>query len=357
MLMLVTESQAASHVTPMLHNKPGPVIPLYHPTSVLLVDDNEAFLRSLMLVLQDGFECFAFRDAAGAMAFLRSEAASLANLAPELPDDEDALMEHIRDPVQRKLHLKVSRLPRLFADRTRFSRPSIVVADHAMPGLSGLDMLETLRGLPQRKVLLSGTVDEDRARAALASGLIDAYQPKQQPGLHDSLIARLKALQFDYFGEVTRPFEPALAGADTRFLQDGAFVQAFARFAAAHGIVEHCVLMQPPGILGLDESGTPTILLVADDDYRQASFEIAQAEHAPPELLRRLASASTVAVFPTANGFYSREIGSNWSQFLWHSTRLGQAGLRTAIISDPGVVRQVCGSVSSYAEHRRRRIN
>lgn len=357
MLMLAKTFQVSSHVTHMPHLKSGPVIPLYHPTSVLLVDDNEAFLRSLKLVLQDGFECFAFTDAAGAIAFLRSEAELLSTLTPSPTDDESPLMEHIRDPLQRELHIRVSQLPRLFADKRRFSRPSIVVADHAMPGLNGLDMLETLRDLPQRKVLLSGTVDESRAHAAVASGLIDAYQPKQHPDLHDSLIVRLKALQFDYFGAVTRPLEPALTGADTRFLQDDAFVHAFARFIKDHRIVEHCVLMQPPGILGLDERGAPTILLVADDDYRQASFEIAQAEEAPVGLLRRLAFPSTLAVFPTVTGFYSREIGENWSPFLWQSTRLGRAGLQTAVISDADVVRHVCGSVSSYAEYRLRRIN
>jgi len=357
MLMLEITPISSDRATPMPPLKSEPIVPLYHPTSVLLVDDDESFLRSLQLVLGDGFECFTFGNASQAIAFLRAEPAPFATLRSGAHEDEDALMEHIRDPEQRKLHPKVSRLPRVFADDRRFSRPSVVVADQTMPGLSGLDMLDALRDLPQRKLLLSGTVDEDRVRQAVATGQIDAFQSKQHPDLHDSLIAHLKALQLDYFGAVTRPFGPALATGDTGFLRSVAFGQAFARFKSQHGIIEHCVLMQPPGILGLDECGAPAILLVADDDYRQASFEIAQAEGAPMDLLRQLAKPGKLALFPTATGFYSRSIGRSWNQFIWTSAGLGHGGLQTATISNPDVVRQVCGSVSSYAEHRLRRLN
>jgi len=343
----------------MLKSSPmsGFVVPLYHPTSILLVDDNVEFVRSLRLVLESGFECFAFHSAAEAIEFIRSEPLKLGDFVlPSAPESETA-MEHIKDREQRLLHLRVARLPKLFADKSRFVRTSVVVADNAMPGMSGLDMLEALRDVPVRKVLLSGMVEDQVARKALSSGLIDAFFPKQDPCLHDGLIAHLRRLQIDFFLRVTQPFQPALASGDTRFLHDLAFHDVFARFVNQRGIIEHCVLMQPPGILGLDEDGNPAILLVADDDYRQASFEIAQAEGAPVALLRQLVGLQTLAVFPTPSGFYSREMEASWSQYVWPSVALGEQSWQVATIDEPEIVRQVCGSIASYAEHRQRKFN
>ena len=357
MLMVVVTSCVSSLDCSMLKHMPGPVVPLYHPTSVLLVDDNADFLRSMQLVLQSAFECFAFRRPAEAISFVRAESPLLTELQPPVGLEADSDMEHIRDPEARSVHLRVSRLPRLFANKSRFARTSVLVTDYVMPEISGLQMLESIRDLPMRKVLLSGLDDDDLGRRAVETGLVDAFYPKHHPHLHDNLAELIKTLQFNFFLGVTRPFQSALATGDARFLNEKAFRQVFNRFVAERNIIEHCVLMQPPGILGLNENGACSILLVADEDYRQASFEIAQAEGAPVALLRHLISPDGLAVFPTRTGFYSREIEASWRQFIWPSVEVGQSGLRVATIDDPVVVGRVCNSVASYAEHRHRRLN
>ena len=342
---------------PMSSSRSGPIVPLYHPTSILLVDDNTDFLRSLQLVLKSQFECFAFASADEAIKFIRSEPSGLTGFTASLGPEPLSAMEHIRDPAERLLHLKVSQLPRLFADTSRFARSSVLVADNAMPGMSGLEMLESLRDVPMRKLLLSGTADEGMVRQALGSGLIDAFYPKHHPALHDGLMCQLRALQLEFFAGVTEPFQPALATGDTRFLQDETIREVFAKFVVERGIVEHCVLMQPPGILGLDDHGNAAILLIVDDDYRQASFEIAQAEGAPPALLRQLIGLQSLAVFPTLSGFYAREVEDNWGQFIWPSVALADDRWQVATIDEPDVVRKVCGRIACHADYTKRRLN
>ena len=164
--------------------------------------------------------------------------------------------------------------------------------------------------------------------------------------------AFMNPLQVEYFQRLTRPLEPALDQSDARFLREPDFAPVFARFVERHDIIEHCVLMQPPGILGLDVEGNAAILLVADDDYRQASFEIALAEGAPPQLLKALIHSDALGVFPTASGFYSSRDGSPWTDYIWHGECFGRQGRRWAIIDKPEVVRQACRHVQSYAAHR-----
>jgi len=335
----------------------GPLVPLYHPTSILLVDDNEAFLRSVQLVLGSGFECIAFKTASEAISFIRSEPARIAEvLTPTQPEIESA-MEHIRDPDERMSHLMMARLPRVFGDRSRFARASVLVVDNTMPGMSGLGMIESLSDAPLRKVLLAEMVEEAAAQQALDRGLIDAFCPKHQPRLFDGLVQHLTDLQVAFFSRLTEPFRPALASSDLRFFREPAFGEVFASFARKHQIIEHCVLMHPPGILGINEEGIPSILLMVDDDYRQASFEIAQAEGAPVELLRQLIGPSVVAAFPTATGYYSKELEGNWEPFVRTGMPVGDNGWLAATLCECDVVRRACGSVASYSEHRQRRPN
>ena len=324
-----------------------PVVPLYHPTSILLVDDDQVSLTRMQHVLKDGFECLAFQRAADALAFIRSRPA-----APPMPAAcHDAGMEHIRDPAERQLHRQVSRFPRVFADQSRFARASVVITGEALQGMSGLDLLEALRGTPISKLLVSGIAQAASAMQALDAGLADAIAP------HEDIAEPLQRLQIDYFRRLMQPFEPALTHGDARFIRNPAFAVVFTRFVERYKVIEHCVLMQPPGILGLDASGNRHILLVADDDYRQASFEIALAEGAPPQLLRCLLHAKSLAVFPTINGFYSRQVETCWSHYVWPSECLGAAGWRWAVINKPDVVQRVCDQVASYAAHRQQRLN
>ncbi len=331
-----------------------PLVPLYHPTSVVLIDDDPAFLHAMTMQLQGDVQCFAFRKAGEALAHIRKQqlefdAAQAAESAAPL-----GAMEHIRDPAERALHLKASRLPRVFADGGRFGKTSVIVTDPAEAGIEGPSVLEELRQSPLRKLLVSDRIDHRHAGRVVSDGLVNAMCRKDSHDFFATLADRLYRLQLDFFRELTRPIEPVLAQADTRFLLDAAVSKAFRAFVADYAIIEHCACMHPPGILGLDRSGNPVLMIVVDDDYRQASFEIAHAERAPTELLRRLASGTTIAVFPTRNGFYASGLTVDWRDCLWESRKLGDQGWMSAIIDEPEVARIVCGSIASYDSYRRR---
>ena len=339
-----------------LQTNPG-IVPLYHPTTVLLVDDNEDFLRSLKLVLGPGFQCFSFQTAQQAIDYVRDETQQSKDLLSDVDLAAADTFEHIRDPDERRLHFKFSRLPQVFADEGRFGKSSVIVADHAMPGMTGVAMLEAMRDLPLRKLLLSGAADDQIVVQAFNSGLIDAFYPKHHPALHDALADHLLKLQFEYFRDLTSPFDLALASPDARFLSAAGFADTFRRFVSDYQIIEYCVLMDPPGVFGLDDAGNPAILLVVDADFQQASFEIAQAELAPTGLLRCLLDGSVIAVFPTANGFYTREMEPHWRQFIWPGRAIADSGWRCTVIDEPEVIRRVCRSVTSYAAYRQRRLS
>ena len=333
------------------------LLPLYHPTSVLLVGDDPEFLRSLSLALGGSYQCIWFRSPLEAIAHVHSQAGSTdGSVTPDALPPADA-MEHIRDPDERALHLRASRLPQVFTDAGRFGKTSVIVSDQTLPGMSGMTMLAQIHDVPMRRVLLSASDDAPLAEGALRDGLIDAVCNKQDPALNDRLATQLQRLQLEFFRGLTGPIEPALKRADTRFLLEPALGTAFQAFVEDNAIIEYCVCMQPPGILGLDEEGNPALLIVVDDDYRQASFEIAHAERAPTELLRHLIRGDEIAVFPTTNGFYADGLAVDWRDCLWPCLPLGITDWMCAIIDEPDIASMVCGSIASYASYRRHRLS
>ena len=333
------------------------VLPLYHPTRILLVDDDTDFLGRMSTQLRSRFQCVCVSTAQRAIDYVRAESAQSKDRLPSAdPQDADA-MEHIPDRSQRILHCQLSRLTQVFADESRFGTTSVIVANHSMSDMSGAAMLDSLRDLPLCKIFLPDERGLPSAVEAQRAGLIDAYLPKQHPALPDALADHLQRSQFEFFRELTRLFEPALASPEAGFLAAAGFRDAFQRFVFDYQIIEYCVLLDPPGILGLDDAGRPAILLVVDEDFQQASFEIAQAERAPTELLRCLIDGKSIAVFPTANGFYARTMERTWRQFVWPGQPLGDGGLRCAVIDEPDVIRRVCGTVASYANYRNRRLS
>ena len=330
----------------------APLAPLYHPTSVVLVDDNPDVLTALTAALEGVIQCIAFRSVQEAIVHVRAHGRRQRISLSAIPVVLPGTLEHIRDPGERAQHLAASLLPRVFADAGRFACTSVIVLGES---LAQPPALHDLHELPLRKLLLTERDLGGVAAQALRAGLVDAVQDASAPT--PVLANRLHQLQLEFFRDLTSPIEPALARADTRFLLDPFVQSAFATFAATHTIIEHSACMHPPGLLGLDKAGNSALMLIVDEDYRQASFEIAHAEAAPTELLRRLARSDTVAAFPTASGFYAAGLATDWRKCLWEACKLGDNGWVSAIVEAPDIARIVCGSIASYDSYRRRRLH
>jgi hypothetical protein len=333
------------------------LVPLYHPTAVVLVDEDAAFLHATTMRLQGAFQCFSFRRLEDAIAHIEASARAFQGADAADAVTPPGLMEHVRDPAERALHLKASRLPRVFSDAARFAKTSVIVTGDTGGGAASLAALERMRAAPVRKLALLGANADGFAARAVTEGLADAVCARAPSDFYKSLTEHLRTLQLEFFRLLTRPIEPALSQSDARFLADAHVQAAFRAFVIQHDIIEHCACLHPPGILGLDAAGNPVLMIVVDDDYRRASFEIAHAEGAPTELLRRLAHGDAIAVFPTRSGFYANGLGVDWRECLWTCRKLGDGGWYSAIIEEPDVARIVCGVITSYNSYRHRRLS
>lgn len=89
--------------------------PYFHPTTVVFIDDNESFLRSLDLELPGGWACKTFTDPTIALEFVQRQ--------PTLPPLMDRCFTlQRRSPSEVLIHLDLNLIEQEINHRERFAR-------------------------------------------------------------------------------------------------------------------------------------------------------------------------------------------------------------------------------------------
>ncbi|HWJ19815.1 MAG TPA: hypothetical protein VNR65_13920 [Geobacterales bacterium] len=288
------------------------LLPLYYPTTCLVIDDDRLFLDSFYYNYADVMLCATEQRPEQAIMRLLKDAERTgltieeANLAPV--DEGEA-----SDPI---IRLPASRIAAMARDPARFSHVSVVVVDFAMPSMTGVEFLQKVKHLPVKKVLLTGKAGDSTAVAAFNEGLINLFLVKQDPDLPDKLKRIIRELQYGYFKDITAPLEPIAKLEDMAFLDDPGIASWYHKLAGRIRAVEHYLLPSPPGLMLVDEAGQVTIAWINNQDRMRAQLEIAIESGAPAALVKELRSGDVILTCPTPTGFYKEQHMSNWQKYV-----------------------------------------
>lgn len=322
-------------------------LPIYqHPTMTVLVDDIPSFLHSLRYQLGPGFPSIGFSDTGDAIAWLREHSAAPASLAGLLSPSVDT---YTLSPQPYNIALHLEQVCGIRTQPRRFMTPSVLVVDYSMPGMNGIEFCEAVRGLPCRKILLTGVADERVAIEAFNRGLIDRYVRKSDAHALDRLEAELTQLQEGYFLAQSESLRVLLALHDFSFVNDPAICGLVRELGARHKIVEHYLYKTPPGFLMYDRDARPWLLAVETEQSMNAQFEIALDGGAPASLLEALEQRRVVPNFSDGDGMYSPVRHREWHRFTSPAlTCHGRELYYWAMFAlDPDVLG---GTVDSFAE-------
>ena len=324
------------------------LLPIYqHPVSVVLVDDNQSYLDSIIFQLDSKLAFMTFTDTQAAIDYIKNvcqhhQADSTRPIHVGY-DDETSSLE------RRNATIDLNEIYFSVLNKQRFNLPAVVVVDYAMPKINGLQLCEALQDLPCKKIMLTGQADERVAVEAFNNKLIDQFIKKNDPLALDRLEQAINTLKNAFFAEQTSTLKDLLTRHTYAFLADTAIALLVEQLYHRYGFIEHYLFPNPAGILLVDMHGMPKLMVVETEDSLMAHHEMAQHQNAPAELLAALKAHEIVPFFSDSEGVYDVSIRDRWHSYCQPSKICkGAQNYYWSIFEFPSHYLQ--GSIYSYAQ-------
>jgi CheY-like chemotaxis protein len=290
--------------------------PYFHPTTVVFVDDNESFLRSLDLELPGGWACKTFTDPKIALEFVQRQPA-----IPPLMDRCFTMQR--RSPSEVLIHLDLNLIEQEINHRERFSRISVVVVDYSMPRINGLDFCAALTDPLVRKAMLTGVADEKVAVEAFNAGLLNRFIPKHNNDGIGVILDFVDDLQQEYFSQYTARLKNALAIDPPKFLTEPVIANYVKTLMQREQLVEYYLVDTPPGLMLLKASGQIWRLVVMHEVDMQRQTEFARAHKAPKSILSAIEKRKKLGLFlgDSPDNYFGDE-QFPWAEYVKSAQRL-----------------------------------
>lgn len=226
----------------------------YHPSTVILVDDEPFFLKTMVQTIEGGAACKGFSNPKEALDYLNNLQQTPVLLKEELDQNHEFLIS--------PLHLK-----EFLSGNKRFNWVTTVVVDFTMPNMNGFEFCKKLKSPYLRKIMLTGDAGLDVAIQALNSGVINKFFRKSDPKLLAAMNDAIIEAQFEYFSAQSQRFYDSLTNkADLPYWFHGPQVIAFlVDLMQKTYMVEFYVLNELGDILLLNQQGQAYFLLMRDE--------------------------------------------------------------------------------------------
>lgn len=251
---------------------------LYHPTTLVLVDDDPEFLTTLTLTLSSQFKCHMFTVPKKAEQFLTHHHAPFQSMKSRF------LNIDYQDLGRFSVNIEIAQIHQEVWNRQRFSRTAILIVDYDMPSMNGLELIRRLKSsLPIKAILLTGEADQQTAITAFNHGEIDRFVSKSAADCNERTIQYIYQLQWEYFRSLSNAVLEPLIAEGSHPLQDVHFQALFQRIMREQKIIEFYLLDESASFIMLNTQGQPTWLLVRTEVDMELFYDIANMEEDVPE--------------------------------------------------------------------------
>jgi CheY-like chemotaxis protein len=282
-----------------------------HPTTIVLVDDDEGFLKSFSLALHREGTIKTFSSPAAAVQEINAQGEALAGYLPS------------------------QGLPRL-SDPGRFELFSVLVTDYEMDAMNGVELCQCISGSPVGRILLTGKVDERYAVRAFNDDIIDRYVRKDDPEMVDLVKRYIQDLKREFFQRALASSGEKQVEERTRLLCDPVVSEFFQRSRQENGVIEYYLSNLFPGFLMLDAEGDMLAFAVLTEGQLAEHIEAAENANAPKQLLELLRAGVVIPFFPSERGRYAPEFSDTWKNWVFTANTIeGNKRYYHAVVSGP----------------------
>lgn len=254
-----------------------------YPTTVLLVDDNIAFLNNLKLHLSHHLNYQLHHQPKQLLInlvqkLMRSQEPSDEFLQPCADTDETPSMSVNFSSIYKKI-----------LDEHKIHEISILIIDYAMPSINGIDFCKQLKHSPIKKVILTGKADHRIAVNAFNQGIIDKFILKTDPDVLALLNDSIMELEEIYFYEKSKLYLKNLQKFGNGQLNNPSIQVLIHKFILTIPAVEYYLLDNNGSYLFFDEKHKPSILIIKTREDIKNYYDIAYDNEADNALLTALA--------------------------------------------------------------------
>lgn len=243
------------------------------PGTVAFLDDDPDYLEMLALVLPRQWHVQLFVRPADCIARLQQE--------PAFWDADAWSQQLLVDQWQKGRPLIPQVLDYWSRATERFAMTRVCVVDFSMPGMDGLQVLAELGDWPGSRVLLTGQADEQVAVRAFNRGLIEQFIAKQTPDISRRLIESVEHLLATAHSRHAQTWRATLRPEQHALLRDPSVQRDLGALARKRWI-EHIVIGDPFGVLGMDAAGQVSWLQLETPGGLEGLAEMAQVEGLAP---------------------------------------------------------------------------
>jgi len=289
----------------------------YHPSKVLLLDDEVNFLKALEFNFPELANMAFYVSASEASKAIRNSYQLLSSSAINKldPDDTDTATGLLLD-------LNVNNLYKKIYEPKRFDCLTVIVVDYNMPEMTGGDFLRSLSDVSLMKIMLTGKADKDTAIELFNEGVINKFLFKHTDNLIEEIKRAIAELQLRYFYQTSKTIVDNLEGIKHLFACPD-YLNLFQQVLTDSKAVEYYLLDSDGSFLFLDALGEPTWLIVRDTLKLQQQLELVEGLEAPSSIVKPLQDM-THGLFLLDEAQYRRPIGE-WQQFLFAMKKLNSS--------------------------------
>ncbi|MCP1674615.1 CheY-like chemotaxis protein [Natronocella acetinitrilica] len=281
--------------------------PILHPLrsdgEVFAVDDSGDFIAMLELTLSASERVRGFTDAREALALLHAREAQTRT---RLRETEKALQEDSAGDL----------LPPLLADPAITDQVCVVIADYAMPPMTGLELFSALGDARAQRILLTGVADNEVAVRAFNAGLIQRFVSKADGDALAALSTVIGALRERCLAERCARLRTLLIERGAAIFEDAEAQAAVSAAMDAAGVRDYAYTFSPPGFVCRLADGSTRALVIASEELMRAHREVAADQGAPAALMDALRAGTLIPCFPGhPNGFFDAAHADHYADF------------------------------------------
>jgi CheY-like chemotaxis protein len=321
------------------------ILPYYHPSTIVFVDDNERFLDSFTLLLSEelAFRCF---------SHLR-KALDFINYSQTTPLDQRCFSLMGRHSGgSGAVRLDLALIEQEISNPNRFQEVSVLVVDYDMPEMNGLTFCESIQNPRIKKVLLTGVGDEKVAVKAFNEGLIDRFLTKNDPDIGRKINETISDLQRAYFRDISTLIQNMLALKSAEFMQDAAFISAFHDIRLNLDIAEYYYVEDPSGFLMVSREGKLYRLIVCNESLIDEQIFAIRRLSPPRSLMTGLTQRKSLLWLWVPEEDIDQDESFNWQDYVYPASKVeGRQVWYYTIVDNPPADIEYDSEASSYASY------